>query len=154
MKTFYTACGQPFVVDDEDEPLALSLAWYARRGDQDNTTYVQAAVEGQTVCLHREILGAPDDMLVDHVNRDGLDNRRENLRLCSHSENQYNAKRRKDNTSGYKNVRYDKINRKWVARLQVAGKPVHLGCFRTAEEANAAAIVGRLKYHGAFARDA
>jgi hypothetical protein len=112
--------------------------------------------------MHRLIMGlAPDDPReVDHVLHNTLDNRRfvdgkENLRIATREENQHNRVRNKNNTSGYKGVRYYEYpgqgRGRWLARIMVNGKHKHLGYFDTAEEAYAAYCEAAKLYHGKFA---
>jgi hypothetical protein len=64
---------------------------------------------------------------VDHINMDGLDNRRANLRICTHQENNLNKKISRNNTSGYKGVSWDKWHKKWRSYISVNGKMIRLG---------------------------
>jgi len=73
--------------------------------------------------------------LVDHKDRNGLNNNIDNLRDLSHSLNHLNADVRSDNTSGHTGVRWNKKAKKWIARIHHQGKEHHLGCFDTIEEA-------------------
>jgi len=89
---------------------------------------------------------------VDHIDRNGLNNRRENLRLCSFSQNLMNQKRYKNNTTGYKGVSFYKALGKFMAYINFQNKRIHLGYFDTALEAYAAYCEAAKKYHGEFAR--
>jgi hypothetical protein len=104
--------------------------------------------------MHREIFGACDGQLVDHVDGDGLNNRRSNLRIATRAENNRNAAVRKDNTSGFKGVHWHKGDGRWQAQIRVAGKRIRLGAFDTPEAAHAAYCEAAARYHGAFARPA
>lgn len=88
---------------------------------------------------------------IDHINLDKKDNRIENLRLSTHSQNQANRRMPKTNTSGEKNVGYDKARSKWMTQLTVDGKFLRKR-FDTFEEAAALARQWRQKYFGEFAR--
>ena len=79
--------------------------------------------------MHRIILNLGGEKECDHKNGDGLDNRRENLRICSHRENQFNRKKSKNNISGYKGVSWSKKSRKWRTCIQINNKTKHLGLF-------------------------
>lgn len=96
------------------------------------------------VYLHRQIMGSKpgDRMDVDHINRDKLDNRRSNLRVLSHRENQHNYPSLKG-TSKYRGVSWRKDTLKWSAKVQVDGRTVHLGSYLDEEEAAQAALEGR-----------
>ena len=102
--------------------------------------------------MHRQILGLkPGDKLQgEHRNLDTLDNRDENLRIATHSQNQFNRSKQANNSSGYKGV----VRRKrgWQASIQVQGKRITLGTRQTPEEAFELYKIGAAKYHGDFFR--
>ena len=91
--------------------------------------------------------------IVDHINRDVSDNRIENLRAATRTENAYNSKLRPDNTSGVKGVTWCKNKRKWVARIYVNRSCINLGRFVDMTEAVKAVTAARTKHHGAFASE-
>lgn len=98
---------------------------------------------GKPVRMHVEVVGTPKGKYTDHINRDRLDNRSENLRIVTMSQNMHNRPKQANNTSGYKGVILDKrlehtSRRKWLASLQINGKPIRLGYHHTAEEAHRA----------------
>ena len=100
--------------------------------------------------LHRIIMDAPDDKMVDHINGNPLDNRRENLRLCSNQENNRNKGKKSDNTSGFKGVSWSKQTGKWLANITVDGKSKYLGYFDDKLKAYEAYCTACEKYHGDF----
>ena len=89
---------------------------------------------------------------IDHVNMDRSDNRIENLRQATRSQNKYNTAKQVDNTSGYKGVDFHKRRSIWRARISVSGKVLYLGAFNTSQEAASAYNAAACKYHGEFAR--
>jgi hypothetical protein len=91
-----------------------------------------------------------DDMVIDHINRNGLDNRRANLRLATVAQNAWNSKKRKSR-SGYKGVCYDKAKRRWRAAIVNHGRRIHLGYFEDKIEAAKAYDAAAKKYCGHFA---
>lgn len=103
--------------------------------------------------MHRFILGLKkgDSKIVDHINGDGLDNRRENLRVCTKSQNQQNQKPRHTRRSKYKGVGYYVRDRKWRARIVVEGKDIELGKFSCETCAAITYDEAAEKYHGEFA---
>jgi hypothetical protein len=91
-------------------------------------------------------------MQVDHINGNGLDNRKENLRICSHSENQWNRTKYKNNKSGYKGVFFHSKTGHWEAGIRINGKREYLGVFNTPQEASLAYSRKAIELHGEFAR--
>lgn len=91
--------------------------------------------------------------VIDHINGKPTDNRWCNLRAVTINQNQYNSKRRCDNTSGYKGVNWHSGKGKWVARLSFKGKRISVGSYITAEEANIALEAKRKELHGQFANN-
>ena len=141
------------LVDDEDFEKLNKHKWYATKGT--NTLYARRAVptttSGQrTVSMHRVIMQTPKGMDTDHIDGDGLNNQKENLRVCIRSENLMNQSRSRNNTSGYKGVNWNKRDKKWISQIKVKGKQVHLGCFSEKEEAYKAYCEASKRYHGEF----
>jgi hypothetical protein len=101
--------------------------------------------------LHRVIMGEPDDREVDHINVNPLDNRRENLRVCTNQQNLFNKNKYSNNTSGFKGVSFHKNAQKFVASISIDGKLKHLGYFATAAAAHEEYKIAAVKYHGEFA---
>jgi hypothetical protein len=98
-----------------------------------------------TVSLHRRLsLDCPQNFAIDHVNNDGLNNTRENLRVCTPSENGQNRKGlHSTNRSGCRNVHWDRANHRWQVRVTLNGKRKHIGSFIDLEEAKLAAQIAR-----------
>lgn len=102
--------------------------------------------------LHRVILNAPSGMVVDHINSDGLDNRRCNLRLATHAENCRNKRTANNNTSGAKGVYWDSQRDGWRAQITAAGRTYALGKFVNFDDAVAAYSQASMRLHGDFGR--
>lgn len=103
---------------------------------------------GSKISMHRQIMDAPDGFQVDHIDLDGLNNCRANLRLASPSENSANRNKPKSNTSGYKGVCWNKAAQKW----QASCAKKYLGLFATAEDAHKAYCQEAERRSGKFAR--
>jgi hypothetical protein len=103
--------------------------------------------------LHREIMDAPKGLLIDHRNGDGLDNRRDNLRLATHSQNQCNKRKTGSKTSSrFRGVYFDKRRVQWQGYIRYNGKRMYLGCFKSEIEAGKAYDRAAREYHKEFAR--
>lgn len=140
------------VVDLADLERVQRYRWHSVKIRQ--RTYAQTTIRrngGKThIYLHRYILDAPARALVDHVDHDGLNNRRSNLRLATATGNVRNARLRSDNPSGYKGVAQTPSGR-WRARIVVEGKRIWLGTHVTAGDAACAYDAAAREYFGQFA---
>lgn len=88
--------------------------------------------------------------IIDHVNGVPNDNRIENLRACTHSQNSHNSGKRKNNRVGFKNVSIHRPKGKYLVQLVIDGKKRHIGLYSDINEANEAAIAARIRHHGEF----
>ena len=118
--------------------------WYVRNG-------VKIQRRRFALFVHRLIMDAPKGMHVDHINGNPLDNRKSNLRICTHAENQRNRGANKNNTSGYKGVHWSKTTKKWRAEIRHDNKSIHMGYFKTPEEAARAYDKKAKELHGEYA---
>ena len=98
--------------------------------------------------MHREIIKVPDNLVVDHINHNGLDNRKANLRPATKAQNAWN---RKIHTGKFKGVTWSKGRKKWFVRLRCAGKRISIGFFDDQIEAAKAYDEAAKKYRGQFA---
>lgn len=91
-------------------------------------------------------------MDVDHIDGNGLNNQRSNLRLCTASQNTINRNIPRNNTTGVKGVVLRKSKNRYMAQIGVSGKVIYLGMFKTLHEAAGARKLAEIKYHGDFIR--
>lgn len=125
-----------FYVDFDDYELVRSGTWLYHRATRTKTAYVIASQSTGGDLLHRRLVSAPKGVYVDHINGNGLDNRRCNLRLCSASQSNGNTALRKDNKSGFKGVCWYKGA--WVASISFNKRQIYLGRFSSREGAHSA----------------
>lgn len=149
--------GQIAIVDDEDYDALNAFKWYAWWSKYTETFYAVRNTplgggKWGRLHMHRFVTSAPEDMHVDHINKNTLDNSKENLRVCPASENQRNRGKQQNNTSGFKGVYFHKACNKWCARIGIENKKLHLGLFTDILEAARAYDKAALELHGAFAR--
>lgn len=130
---------------------------YKKAGCLGKSGYLQTVINKKHYSNHRLIFLMHHGYLpvspkmVDHINGNKLDNRIENLRESTRSQNAMNCKIRKTNTTGYKNVYWAKARNKWQVSVKVEGKNKHIGFFDDINLAKLAAQEARNKYYGEFA---
>lgn len=140
--------GKVALIDLEDAPAVLALEWSAIWSGWH--WYARARYDGETVYLHRFILGITDSRQVDHENQDGLDCRRLNLRVATQSQN--NANRRKQATAASSKLKgVDAHVGKWRARVKKNGNQITIGHFEIEEDAARAYDAKARELHGEFA---
>jgi hypothetical protein len=138
MKKIPLSQGQYTLVDDGDFEWLSKRKWYASKDY--NTFYalreVQKNYKSKNLLMHREIMKAPKGMQVDHIDGNGLNNQKSNLRLCTPAQNQRNRRLNKNNTSGYRGVCWFKDHAKWSAYFYIRrpddpkrSKRIHIGFF-------------------------
>jgi organic radical activating enzyme len=111
-----------------------------------NQMYARSIVNGG---MHNLIVGeTPKNLVIDHINRDRLDNRSENLRMTSFTVNGYNKGKQSNNTSGVVGVSYDKERNKWAAHIKLDGNKKFLGRFDSLEDARLRREEAEIEYFG------
>lgn len=119
-------------IDNQDIERCKEIKWYYAKNK--DSEYIEGTYKGKKVKLHRYILNVKEkQILIDHINRNTLDNRKSNLRLATNKENSFNKSIRSDNKSGYSGV--DLRNNKWRAKIKYNGITIHLGYFIDKDEA-------------------
>ena len=101
--------------------------------------------------MHRELMFFPDSLKIDHINLNGIDNRRANLRVANNSQNVAHARKTTNCSSKYKGVHWHKGISKWVARITVSGLEIQIGCFSDEGYAARAYDTAAMKHFGEFA---
>ncbi len=158
MKEIELTQGLVVLIDDEDYAWLSLNKWMAEAASNSSRTHYAVRWmtnnQGQRRALrmHRLIIGAKPGQQVDHIDGDGLNNQRSNLRVATCTENQRNSRLRMDNTSGFKGVSWKKQNNRWQASIRVSRKKTHLGYFRSPVEAALAYDHAALTHFGKFAR--
>lgn len=151
--------GLVVMVDDDDYEYLSQWHWNAQV--QKETAYAVRTTKGPKqkdikYRMHRVIMNAPDGVFVDHVDGDGLNCRKENMRFCTRAQNQQNkmkvSKNRFKGITEHKPRGAWKKNFPWQARIRVERKLISLGYFATDEEAARAYDAAALKYFGPFAK--
>ena len=138
MKIVSLTKGMISTVDDGDWDEVSKYKWRSSMSAR-GIYYAASFIGGKHVRLHQFLMRAPAGMEVDHVNRNSLDNRRENLRVCTHQQNTQNCSKRNSTSSQYKGVCWNKREKKWMAYITIHGKRHYLGCCHGSEDGAARA---------------
>lgn len=148
------------IVDDEDYAYLMQWKWYANiSGRKTNKYYARRVIyfsdeqkkkKATVIHMHRALLVPPDGMFIDHINGDTLDNRRENLRICTHTENSRN-KHVIWGKSKFRGVSWHKKSKKWSSYIRVDWKLKFIGDFTSEAAAALAYNEAAIKYFGEFA---
>lgn len=159
MKEIVLSQGKIAIVDDEDFGFLNRFTWCVRHCVDRDYAVTAKNFDGKyhATFLHRMIMNAPSHMVVDHVNGNPLDNRKENLRICSQLENSRNRQANKGQKYkgvaliNIKGVKRPKTNRRFFASIFYQGKSVRIGYFETENEAAKAYDEKARKLFGEFA---
>lgn len=139
-------------VDPEDFDIINKYKWQAlvSRGEVRARRNICKGGKMFGILMHRQILNAPEEKKVDHINGDTLDNRKSNLRLCTQGENQMNSQGKRASRTGFKCV-YQCPNGKYYVKIGKERKCIYGGTHSTLEEALANYNALVKEHHGAFA---
>jgi len=148
--------GKFAIVDPDDYPELKKYKWFATKNG--STFYAKRhtrfteRIKTTSVCMHRKIMNAPDNLVIDHINYNGLDNRKANLRLATRRQNSLHIIRTMNpGSSKYKGVSWREDRKKWSVKIMADGKTIHLGCYKDEIKAAKAYDKAAKKYHGQFA---
>jgi hypothetical protein len=143
------------IVDQKDFYRLNKLEWLVKE-DFDSIYAVRffrrPGKSSKLLSMHRFICNPPAGLLIDHINCNGLDNRRDNLRPATHSQNNCNRPKRRNTTSRFVGVHFAKKMNKWAAQIKHKGGKQWLGYFDNEIDAAKAFDAAAKKYHGEFAR--
>ncbi len=157
MKKIKLTQGQYALIDDADFEWLNQWKWRAGKHGRSwraSRTVFNRLPNQASIFMHRVIMKAKKGQEVDHIDGNGLNNQRKNLRFCTHAENSKNRVLNKNTKTGYKGVTnypWHK-HKKFVARITVDGKLITLGYFTNKEEAHKSYEKASIKYHGKFKR--
>lgn len=155
MKKILLTQGQFAIVDDEDFEELNKFKWHARKDTKSGDFYScrnkRVNIDKKYVQMHRQVMEYPKGKMIDHRNHNTLDNRKCNLRVCTNSQNQMNAKLSKTNKSGVTGVYFSKKVKKWVAQIRADKKQKYVGIFTDKDDAIKARKEAEEKYFKTFA---
>lgn len=134
MKKIFLTQGKVALVDEGDYEYLNQWPWFYSAGYAVRNV-ANGKGKQKAVLMHRVINNTPEKLHTDHINRDKLDNRKENLRSVTRSQNGMNRSRYKKSSSKYKGVCWHISNGKWVATIKCASSYMHIGTFIEEKEA-------------------
>lgn len=151
MKIIPLTQGKCALVDDGDFEWLNQWKWYAHNSHGAFYAARSVWVNGryQKTFMHRLVAGTPDDMQTDHIDRNGLNNQRANLRICIRQQNNVNIVRH--NASGYRGVYWDQKKKRWGAVISFRNQNYHLGRFVDVQDAAHAYDAKARELYGEFA---
>ena len=153
MKQITLTQGKIALVDDSGFDMLSKFKWFANKFNGKwyaVRSFGTRKTKKGSIMMHREIMKTVKGMDTDHIDGDGLNNQRKNLRACTHSENSCNRGKQKNNTSGFKGVTWNKTGKTWQAQIKVKNKYIYLGCSPSESFAYKMYVEGCEKYHGKF----
>ena len=147
--------GKVAIVDDEMYDYLNQWKWFANKQKNDKF-YVGRRIlvsnkKQSTIWMHRFIMNPKKGMVIDHLDGNPLNNQKNNLRICTQSENLRNRNCNINNTSGFKGVYWHKITKKWMSYITINKKSLYLGIYTNPIKAAFAYNEAAIKYHGKFA---
>lgn len=157
MKRIGLTKGKIALVDDDDFEYLNRWRWSAFNSRRRPDSYYArrtARVLGKkkVIKMHHAIIPLVPGMMTDHIDGNGLNNQRSNLRMSTKQQNQANSRKRKGCSSQYKGVSWSKRDKRWCSQVKVNGKLIYLGYFHDEESAARVYDAAALKYFGEFAR--
>jgi hypothetical protein len=154
MKQILLTQGKVALIDDDDFEYINQWKWrvakchngaiYACRGTY-NPNF-------SMILMHRVIMQTPGSLVVDHIDHNGLNNQKTNLRNCTDSENRCHSYRKSNNKTGFKGISWNQKNKRWYVEISVNHQRIYIGCFRVCADAVSAYDEAAKKYHGEFAQ--
>ena len=153
MKYIELTQGERAMVDDEDYEDLIKYKWKVLFTKTKCYASQSGTLKNGRMLMHRMIMNTPKGLVTDHIDGDGLNNQRSNLRICTTSQNMQNCGVHKNNTSGFKGVQFDKRRGKYIARIRINDtKRIHTKQHDTAELAYKEYCELAKEHHGEFAR--
>jgi hypothetical protein len=156
MRIIYFGNSKYSLVDDDDYDHLIKFNWFCvKMGRQiyaQRNVSTKEALTIKTKSMHREIMKARPEDIIDHINGNGLDNRKQNLRFASKRLNGQNRDKPANNKSGYKGVSFRKTHKLWQATIVINGKQKHLIYSKNKKVAALAYDTAAILHFGAFAK--
>lgn len=151
MKYIPLTQGRQAIVDDEDYEVVRKYKWSLKTSSDKKRHYVTTRINNKTAYLHRLIMNPPKHLEIDHRNHNCLDNRKCNLRICTHSQNMQNSMKKTNCKSKYKGIYWEKKKSKWRPTINDGNHNIYLGYYESEIEAAKAYDKKAIELFGEFA---
>lgn len=153
MKEIKLTQGKVALVDDEDYERLNKLTWCAAKRDGTYYAYTTnlRGKRGSVIAMHRLIMNTPKGLIIDHIDHNGLNNQKSNLRNCTASQNNANRTSKKQGTSKYLGVSFYKPYNKYHVQIRILGKNTHVGYYKNEIDAAIAYNEAATRIHGKYA---
>ena len=146
----------PFaIIDEQDYERLAQFKWHGDKDGYPSRTMnimVNGRIVGRQIRMHQDILGYEPGKMIDHIHGNIYDNRRSELRFVTPHQNSMNKGIGSRNTSGYLGISWSKFSRRWVAQIQVKGKSINLGGFKSLQKAREVRAKAASEYFGSYRR--
>ena len=139
------------MIDDEDYDFLSKYSWHCTFQGYVARRHTYTKGKSRIILMHRIIMNCPDEYLIDHKDKNPLNNQKYNLRICTKSQNAMNSKIARNNTSGFRGVKWSEHSQKWQASIRVMGKDIYLGLFKNKKEGALVYNQAAIKYFGEYA---
>lgn len=149
----HTSKGEEFWFDLEDYNLIKDYCWMISNNGYVITDTSKSSIRMPKIFFHRLVMNCPNDLFIDHQNHNKIDNRKNNLRIVTKSQNAMNQVTKTNNTSGTTGVSWDSKVQKWAAHIMINCKKMHLGYFDEFEDAVRARKCAEDEHFGEFSYD-
>ncbi len=154
MKKISLSQGKNAIVDDEDFDYLNQWKWYAREDYQ--AFYASRNLrmgngKRKTISIHNILMGKKRGKVIDHINNNGLDNRKENLRFCTNRENTWNQRKKYGQSSRFKGVSWSSLKKLWIVQITLNGKVIKLAECKNERKAGKIYDTYATKMFGKFA---
>lgn len=147
----YDCRDKMFIIDLDDLDKVIQHRWRVDDEGYVHSNFAMIDGKAPVIALHRFVMNCSDKNFdVDHINHNPCDNRKDNLRICTHLQNMHNLKPRKNNKAGVSGIQFDSSSKRYIATIGVNMEKIYLGCYESLEDAIKVRKEAEAKYYKGF----